>query len=207
MPKTSVTVAHAAPWRVRVRSRGDAARARTRGRGRIRRSGQCRQQHDRGRRLRLPAGLGRPRGERDRLAGAVPVRQTRRGHRPQPARAARRSDAARGRRLAQDAHAARITGSTSAWRRLADAYRDLGDASAMDSGPQRATNPGSSTRRPSSGSPMPPTLTNGTTASSAAWCTPGKAPVVHAPFAFCGLAGARRCRPMVKPSAVGCTVN
>ena len=36
------------------------------------------------------------------------------------------------RRLAQDAHTARITVSTSDWRRFADAYRDLGDASVMD---------------------------------------------------------------------------
>ena len=36
------------------------------------------------------------------------------------------------RRLAQDAHTARITVSTSDWRRFAEAYRDLGDASVMD---------------------------------------------------------------------------
>jgi hypothetical protein len=36
------------------------------------------------------------------------------------------------RRLAQDARTARITVSASDWRRFADAYRDLGDASVMD---------------------------------------------------------------------------
>lgn len=36
------------------------------------------------------------------------------------------------RRLAQDAHTARITVATSDWRRFADTYRDLGDASVMD---------------------------------------------------------------------------
>lgn len=36
------------------------------------------------------------------------------------------------RRLAQDAHTARISVTTSDWRRFADAYRDLGDASVMD---------------------------------------------------------------------------
>lgn len=36
------------------------------------------------------------------------------------------------RRLAQDAHTARITVTTSDLRRFADAYRDLGDASVMD---------------------------------------------------------------------------
>jgi hypothetical protein len=36
------------------------------------------------------------------------------------------------RRLAQDAHAARIAVTTDDWRRLADAYRDLGDAAVMD---------------------------------------------------------------------------
>lgn len=36
------------------------------------------------------------------------------------------------RRLAQDAHTARITVATSDWRRFADTYRDLGDASVMN---------------------------------------------------------------------------
>jgi hypothetical protein len=36
------------------------------------------------------------------------------------------------RRLAQDAHTARITVATSDWRRFADDYRDLGDASVMN---------------------------------------------------------------------------
>lgn len=36
------------------------------------------------------------------------------------------------RRLAQDAHTARITVATSDWRRFADDYRDLGDTSVMN---------------------------------------------------------------------------
>jgi predicted transcriptional regulator len=36
------------------------------------------------------------------------------------------------RRLAQDAHAARITVTTDDWRRFADAYSDLGDPAVMD---------------------------------------------------------------------------
>ncbi len=36
------------------------------------------------------------------------------------------------RRLAQDAQTARVTVSTSDWRRFADSYRDLGDTSVMD---------------------------------------------------------------------------
>ena len=36
------------------------------------------------------------------------------------------------RRLAQDAHTARITVTTSDWCRFADAYRDLGDTSVMN---------------------------------------------------------------------------
>lgn len=36
------------------------------------------------------------------------------------------------RRLAQDAHTARIRVAATDWRRFADAYHDLGDASVMD---------------------------------------------------------------------------
>lgn len=36
------------------------------------------------------------------------------------------------RRLAQDAHTARITVAATDWRRFADDYRDLGDTSVMD---------------------------------------------------------------------------
>lgn len=36
------------------------------------------------------------------------------------------------RRLAQDAHTARITVSATDWHRFADDYRDLGDTSVMD---------------------------------------------------------------------------
>ncbi len=36
------------------------------------------------------------------------------------------------RRLAQDVRTARVAVTTADWRRLADAYRDLGDASVMD---------------------------------------------------------------------------
>jgi hypothetical protein len=35
------------------------------------------------------------------------------------------------RRLAQDAHTARITVNSSDWRRFSDSHRDLGDASVM----------------------------------------------------------------------------
>ena len=66
--------------------RAAAARPGVRGLHRLRRPGELRHQHRRRRQVRVPAAVGRPRGEPDGDADPVPVGQARRRDRCQPAR-------------------------------------------------------------------------------------------------------------------------
>ena len=62
-----------------------------RGGSRLPRPGQRRQQHDGGRRVRLPPGVDRRARQRHGVAHPIPLRQARHRHRQEPARAARRT--------------------------------------------------------------------------------------------------------------------